>query len=361
MYILAVDVGGATQDILLYDSSVPLDNCVQMIMPSPTIIASNRIEAATRRKSPVLFTGVNMGGGPIRRAMKRHVAAGIPFYATPDAAATFNDDLAEVRDMGVTIVSEDEAEGLTGARRIHAADIDLLRITRAIGAFGVRLRLDGIAVAVQDHGAAPAGISDRKFRFEHLKRTVERDPTLQAFAYLRDDIPLYLTRMHAVDRSVPADIPLLMMDTGPAAVLGALEDDTARAHSHCLVANAGNFHALAFHLRRDRILGIVEHHSSALDAGKLDALLDGMVHGTLRNEDVFNDGGHGCLVLGTASRRPFLTLTGPRRALAAGSKYHSYLAAPHGDMMLTGCYGLLRAFANRVPGWRRQIDQSLRN
>jgi len=158
------------------------------------------------------------------------------------------------------------------------------------------------------------------------------------------------------ERAIPTE-----SHAGPAAVLGALEDDTARAHSHCLVANAGNFHALAFHLRRNRILGIVEHHSSALDADKLDALLDGMVHGTLRNEDVFNDGGHGCLVLGTASRRPFLTLTGPRRALAAGSKYHPYLAAPHGDMMLTGCYGLLRAFADRMDGWRGQIDQSLRS
>ena len=50
MYILAVDVGGATQDILLFDSSVPLDNCVQLIMPSPTIMASRQIEAATARK-----------------------------------------------------------------------------------------------------------------------------------------------------------------------------------------------------------------------------------------------------------------------------------------------------------------------
>lgn len=362
MRILAVDVGGATQDILLFDGSLPLDNCVQMIMPSPTIITGRHIEAATARKRPVLLTGVNMGGGPIRRAMRKHIAADLPFYATADAAATFNDDLAEVQDMGVTIVSPDEALAVVATkdvRRIEARDVDLAGITRSLAAFGIRPGLDGIAVAVQDHGAAPPGVSDRRFRFEHLKRSVERDASLETFAYLRDDIPPYLTRMQAVARSLPSDIPLLLMDTGPAAVLGALEDRTARSHGHCLVANAGNFHTLAFHLRQNRILAILEHHTSALNAEKLDSLLDGMVRGTLTNDDVFNDGGHGCLILAKSPGRPFLTLTGPRRSLATGSRYRPYLAAPHGDMMLTGCYGLLRGFAHRMAAWREQIDQAL--
>jgi hypothetical protein len=42
---------------------------------------------------------------------------------------------------------------------------------------------------------------------------------------------------------------------------------------------------------------------------------------------------------------PFLAVTGPRRALLRGSNLQSYEATPHGDMMLAGCYGLLRAFA----------------
>jgi hypothetical protein len=40
-------------------------------------------------------------------------------------------------------------------------------------------------------------------------------------------------------------------------------------------------------------------------------------------------------------------VTGPRRALLAGSSLPLQFAAPHGDMMLTGCFGLLRAFADR--------------
>ena len=40
MRILAVDVGTGTQDILLFDSSGPVENCVKLVMPSPTQIAA---------------------------------------------------------------------------------------------------------------------------------------------------------------------------------------------------------------------------------------------------------------------------------------------------------------------------------
>ena len=60
-------------------------------------------------------------------------------------------------------------------------------------------------------------------------------------------------RLAAVAGSVRgplADLPLLAMDTGPAAVLGALEDlaVAASARTDALVVNVGNFHTLAFHL-----------------------------------------------------------------------------------------------------------------
>ena len=35
MRILAIDVGTGTQDILLFDSTQPVENALQMIMPSP--------------------------------------------------------------------------------------------------------------------------------------------------------------------------------------------------------------------------------------------------------------------------------------------------------------------------------------
>jgi hypothetical protein len=57
--------------------------------------------------------------------------------------------------------------------------------------------------------------------------------------------------------------------------------------------------------------------------------------------------GHGALMLDQGGRLgpAFLAVTGPRRALLAESGLDPYLAVPHGDMMLAGCFGLLRAFA----------------
>ena len=38
--ILAVDVGTGTQDILLWDSSQEVENALQLVMPSPTVLAA---------------------------------------------------------------------------------------------------------------------------------------------------------------------------------------------------------------------------------------------------------------------------------------------------------------------------------
>ncbi|MER3515433.1 MAG: pyruvate formate lyase-activating protein, partial [Chloroflexota bacterium] len=42
MRILAVDVGTGTQDILLYDSDVELENCLKLVMPAPTMLIARR-------------------------------------------------------------------------------------------------------------------------------------------------------------------------------------------------------------------------------------------------------------------------------------------------------------------------------
>src|SRR3990172_10090846 len=104
MRILAVDVGTGTQDILLFDSAQPVENALQLIMPSPTQIAAGRIRRATGAGQPVVLTGVIAGGGPCHWALDDHLRAGLRAYATPEAAATFDDDLDVVQHMGVAVV-----------------------------------------------------------------------------------------------------------------------------------------------------------------------------------------------------------------------------------------------------------------
>src|SRR5918911_3151232 len=105
--ILTIDVGTGTQDILVFESRTVVENSVQMIMPSPTVLVAERVKRATADRAGLLLTGVTMGGGPAHWAVEAHLKAGLPVYATPDAARTFDDDLDRVAAMGVGIVSED--------------------------------------------------------------------------------------------------------------------------------------------------------------------------------------------------------------------------------------------------------------
>ncbi len=150
------------------------------------------------------------------------------------------------------------------------------------------------------------------------------------------------------------------MDTGPAAVLGALDDARLRAARYALVANLGNFHTLAFGVADGRILGLFEHHTGELTAERLERYLRQLGEGTIANAEVFADKGHGALVVGGPTAPPeLLAVVGPRRSLLAGSALGPYCAVPHGDMMLAGCFGLLRALARKRPDWAPQIAASL--
>jgi uncharacterized protein (DUF1786 family) len=360
MHLLAIDIGGYTQDILLFDSTQPIENCFKMVLPSPTTILARKIRAATTAKRAIFLIGTNMGGGPSKKALTEHLQAGNKAFATVKAAATFDDDIDEVARSGVTIVQDDQKPPTDNVEILETKDLDLARIEETFEAFDVEPDFDGIAVAVLDHGAAPPGVSDRSFRFQHLNQVISSRKELHAFAYLANEIPSYLTRMKAVSQSTRSDIPFLLMDTPIAAAIGSLEDREVSRHVHKVVINIGNFHTLAFHLQNSTIIGFFEHHTHSLTRNKMERLITRLVKGELTNEEVFNDGGHGCLVLDSSMKMPFVSVTGPRRALMSGSKLNPYFATPYGDMMLTGCFGLVRAFAQKMETWRTEIENRLR-
>ncbi|HJT55332.1 MAG TPA: DUF1786 family protein [Ktedonobacteraceae bacterium] len=375
--ILTADVGTGTQDILLFESGKTIENCFKLVMPSPTVIVAERIKRATERGQPILLTGVTMGGGPSHWAARDHALAGYAVAVTPSAARTFDDDLTMVEQMGFEIIDEDEA-----ARRrenkaivhIELQDFDARAIINALRAFDVDPSVDALAIAAFDHGAAPPGISDRRFRFDFIAQTVHNNPVPSAFAYAAQDTPADLTRLRSIATSAARYralsgshqvTPLMLMDTGSAAVLGALEDPLVRQQQNSLLCNIGNFHTLAFHLVQERIVGIFEHHTGEIDRPQLEQMLVKLAEGTLTNEEVFNTSGHGALVLRDAETAvragdfPFLAVTGPRRELLRGSKLHPYEAVPHGDMMMAGCFGLLRAFADHDARMASFIEPSL--
>ncbi|MEK7848915.1 MAG: DUF1786 family protein [Chloroflexota bacterium] len=359
MRLLTIDIGAGTQDVLLLDTAQRVENSVHLILPAPTQIAARRIGEATRAGKPLLLTGVTMGGGAVSGAVRHHIKAGLAACATLPAALTFHDDPEEVAAMGVKLISEDEARRLRGAHRVELRDLDLKAILRAVEPFTGPVALDGVAVALLDHGEAPRGMSNRLFRFQYLGRLVAERRRLERLCYLAPDIPPSLTRMLAVARSLSEPLPLLLMDTGPAAALGAGLDGRMARHPHRLCLNLGNMHTLGLHLKDGLILGLFEHHTGLLSGAKLRRVIDRFLTGELSNEEVWEDGGHGCLVLEGGKERPPVVVTGPRRHLALRAGLRAYPAAPYGDMMLTGCYGLALAWGYHRPEWAEELGRAL--
>ena len=375
MKILTVDIGTGTQDIFLYDSSLDIENGFKLVLPSPTMMIHWRVKQALATRTPLLFTGHQMGGGPSAWAIEEASRAGIPVYMTPSAATTLNDELDKVEALGIRIVSEDEARGLPSiVHRLELKDFDFALLSKTFLDYGVSLDdLSAIAVAVFDHGNAPPGVSDRQFRFDYLDERIRLRNSLSSFAFLSTDIPKIMTRLQSVAGSAgQLPCPLVVMDTAPAAVLGAGFDPIVATRKKKIICNVGNFHTLAFRLGESGIEGVFEHHTGEIDREKLESLLRALADSTLKHEDVFNDMGHGALMYLNETfefgKDDFdVVVTGPRRSmfnrksiLENRNSLRPYFATPFGDMMIAGCFGLLAATAEVVPELAEPSQGSLR-
>jgi len=383
MKILTVDIGTGTQDIFLYDSNLDIENGFKLVLPSPTMMIHRCLKQSLPSRRPILLTGHQMGGGPSAWAIEEYARAGIPVYMTPSAATTLNDELDKVEKLGIKIVSEEESKKLE-VTSIELKDFDFELISKTFADYGVSLHdLEAIAVAAFDHGNAPAGVSDRQFRFDYLDERIREKNSLASFAFLSSDIPKIMTRLQSVaDSAQNLPCPLVVMDTAPAAVLGANFDPSVTTRKQKIICNVGNFHTLAFRLGEKGIEGVFEHHTGEIDLPKLESLIRRLADGSLKHEDVFDDMGHGALMY---SQSPFefgkdefdVVVTGPRRSMfqtiddrpqttdsrpssVVDDRLRPYFATPFGDMMIAGCFGLLAATAEILPNVTESVVGSLR-
>ncbi|HMN59924.1 MAG TPA: DUF1786 family protein, partial [Anaerolinea sp.] len=149
-----------------------------------------------------------------------------------------------------------------------------------------------------------------------------------------------------------------------AAVLGATQDTQVNGVGRVVIANVGNFHPLAFRLGAGGIEGVFEHHTGMIDQARLEDLLLLLADGSLTHAEVFETMGHGALVY---NPQPFdllgdgvrLVVTVPRRGMLATSRLRPVFAAPFGDMMISGCFGLLAAAADCLPDLRDELRAAL--
>jgi uncharacterized protein (DUF1786 family) len=143
------------------------------------------------------------------------------------------------------------------------------------------------------------------------------------------------------------------MDTSIAAIAGCFADPVVaeRESEPLLCVNLGNGHTLAALIQCGQILSLFEHHTRVLSPQALEENLARFAEGKLKDEEVFQGGGHGLFYLQDPpglSAMSLIAVTGPRREMARATGLNCYFPAAYGDMMMTGPAGLIMAAQERL-------------
>lgn len=351
MKILAIDIGAGTEDVLLYDDrKKEIENCVKMVLPSPSQVFAAKVREATRLYKDIFVEGDIIGGGAFAFALRNHVEKGLRVVMTENAAYTVRNDLDEVRELGIEIIAgENEPKDFKG-ENFTIEEVNFAKMQKFLIEFDETLSdLDVAAIAVQDHGVFPKGMSNRKFRVQKMKELLKESPRPETLAFTEEEIPAYFLRMKSVALASRRQLPrakVLLMDTSPDAILGCLKDPVVEKADPVLAVNVGNGHTMAAIISDGNIVGVMEHHTRLLNPQKIERFLVNFADGKLSDEEVFKDNGHGLFFLAKPpgfSKIDKVAATGPNRNILAKTSLSVHFAAPAGDVMMTGPIGLLEA------------------
>ncbi len=348
--ILAIDVGAGTEDILLYDEAKNVENCVKMILPTPSIVHAASVGHATKLGKDLFIKGYTIGGGEFANSVIRHLTKGFRVIMTESAAYSIRNDLNEVSQLGIEVWRGEAPPKAFSGDVLNITEINLNELDDFLSRKNVHVSdVDVVAIAVQDHGASPRGMSNRRFRMKKMMEQLSRKRRPEELAFKEDEVPRYLIRMNSAVRAAKNQLPkskVIVMDTSLAAIAGCLEDPVAAGEDSVLAVNMGNGHTVAALILKGEIGGILEHHTELLTPRRLKRLLRDFADGKLTNEDVFSDGGHGLAF----ARKPLgfskidlIAVTGPNRHLIEKAGIEAHFASPAGDMMMTGPMGLVAA------------------
>jgi uncharacterized protein (DUF1786 family) len=335
MKILAIDIGAGTQDILLFDSQKKIENCISLVLPTPSKFFADKLKTI---EGHVYIHGDTIGGGSLGRAILRHIQKGYRVVMEESAAYSIRNDLDEVKSMGIEVEKKPEADLF---EELEIREVNLPLFENFFSNFGEELKVDVIAIAIQDHGVSPKGVSDRAFRFENMERMLRKDNRPETFHFLEDSIPDHYLRMKSAVAAVKRYSPVrvLVMDTAFSAILGCLEETSGPS----LIVNVGNGHTIAALIVEKRIEGLYEHHTHELTPEKMEHDLRLFVRGELDGKKVFKENGHGAVTLKPLPGVFPVIVTGPNRDLFRKTSFKFIYAAPGGNTMMTGPMGLVRA------------------
>ena len=338
MRILAIDVGTGTQDIMIYNTEKELENSIKLVLPSPHLFISQQIREL---ENDIYFEGEIMGGGKIKKSILEHMEKGYNVVMEPVCAKTIRDDLEQVKSYGIEIA--DESKDYSDYTKIKMGDINITKLSEFLLGYDLEFDFDKITIAVQDHGFNE-NIGDRDFRFEKIREKISEPISPLEFGFT-DNLPEYYTRMNAVRRIVKNEgideVPMLM-DTKFASIAGMCFDEIVEKLESYIVIDIGNGHTTAASIENGKIQGVFEHHTSSLTGESLERYLKRLAEGTITNEEVYNDHGHGAHVLNPISKIEKVIVSGPKREFIEKTNLDWHHAAPGGDVMMTGTVGLIK-------------------
>jgi hypothetical protein len=148
MKILAIDIGAGTQDILLFDSAKKIENCISLVLPTPSKFIAEKLKGID---SDVYICGNTIGGGSLIRAVLNHLKKGCRVVMEESAAYSIRNDLDEVKSMGIEV---GEDPGFDHFQKLETREIDLPILENFVSNFGENLRVDVIAIAVHTPGTS---------------------------------------------------------------------------------------------------------------------------------------------------------------------------------------------------------------
>jgi len=272
-----------------------------------------------------------IGGGPIVSALKNHLKKGFSIFIEKNAAKTIRDDLREVTDLGFDVVEAVENPDIT------LSEIDFQLIKNLLNIYG-DYDLD-YHIAVQDHGYIQ-GQSDRVTRMNFLENFL-KNGLKGAFFSSNNKIETTFSRFNCIYNTLSQNgiKNFSITDTAIIAALGAVYNNKKWP---VVTVDIGNGHTFACLVDKDyKVLGFFEHHTKMLTPEKFKYFINKLIDGSITNEEVYDDKGHGAKIFKPYSYKnlPILS-TGPQRRSLVNEEGEISFASPLGDMMITGPVGI---------------------
>ncbi len=352
---MAIDVGKGTEDVLFYQEGIPVENSIQMIVPSTAQILAKQISNINER--PVRIQGELMAGEPWHKAVYE-ISEADPdgVIMTETAARSLRYVLDQVRSKGVKIVKDQDIDKYTGPL-VSVADINWERIFQILQASEINVSdIKKVLLCCQDHGEPEdPKQSTRDFRMKTVYKNLEIRGRLEDLLLETDSIPNNLPRLKSIAFSALKAIPhlndkdIFVMDSSPAVILGAV----SYVNDFELIVNVGNGHTLAAILNDKLVEAIYEIHTGGINLDNFTENIRRLAKGDLSHEEALKSGGHGVFVRNKIKMKPAdidnlfpMSVIGPKRDIiqSLNMKYVN----PGGSMMMAGPIGLLRAYHYKI-------------